>query len=472
MNPRYHSSSGPASARGQKSRGSSEPGSAGCPEAVEAEAWVLATEMGRHLLEEIGNARSLGPAQLTRLRKEAPPEAVRAALRLSQARHKAAMKFEQGSRMWVDPLGVEQATAEPVAKHKAGRFRCELVVDLCAGIGGDTLALAARSNVLAVDRDHGMCRRILYNARVSGVSERVLPIQARADRFVIPPGAWLHLDPDRRASSSRRASRLVDYSPGPAFWNSMIEGVAAGAIKLSPAADFSKHFASSNLEIELISLRGECKEATVWFGELVSCRRRATRLPENVTWTDQDDHTQQVAAVAPLLRLIYDPDPSLLRAGLLDGFAREHQLYRLAEGVDYLTGEHLVTSPFLTPFQVREVSPLDLKALTRLIVKNEIGTLEIKVTGADITPEALREKLKPRGAQAATLLLIGGSGAVRAVLAQRVSTGGLATSSPAGELVMRSPATEAAASPLPSTRPPEGAAGSSGAVDPSPFPTA
>ena len=41
-------------------------------------------------------------------------------------------------------------------------------------------------------------------------------------------------------------------------------------------------------EIELISLRGECKEATVWFGELASCRRRATRLPEGVTWTDRD----------------------------------------------------------------------------------------------------------------------------------------------------------------------------------------
>lgn len=436
MNPRYHSSSGATSARGQKSGGLSEPGSVGSPEAVEAEAWVLATEMGTHLLEEIRNARPLGPALVTRLRKEASPEAVSAAIRLSEARRKAAMKFEQGSRMWVDPVGVEQATAEPVAKYKAGRFQCELVVDLCAGIGSDTLALAARSNVLAVDRDHGMCRRILYNAHVTGVSARVLPIRAQAERFVIPSDAWLHLDPDRRASSSRRASRLVDYSPGPPFWNSLIERVAAGAIKLSPAADFSNHFASSNVEIELISLRGECKEATVWFGELVSCRRRATRLPENVTWTDQDDRTKQATAVAPLSRLIYDPDPSLLRAGLLDGFAREHGLYRIAEGVDYLTGDHLVTSPFLAPFQVREVSPLDLKALARLIAKHEIGTLEIKVRGVNITPEGLRAKLTLRGPAAATLLLIGGSGAVRAVLAQRVSTGGLGASSPAGELDM------------------------------------
>ena len=55
-------------------------------------------------------------------------------------------------------------------------------------------------------------------------------------------------------------------------------GNAAGAIKVGPASDFGKHFAGPEFEVELISLRGECKEATVWFGELVSCRRRATRL--------------------------------------------------------------------------------------------------------------------------------------------------------------------------------------------------
>lgn len=139
---------------------------------------------------------------------------------------------------------------------------------------------------------------------------------------------------------------------------------------------------------------------------------------------------------------------------------------RLADGVAYLTGEHLVTSPFLAAFELREVSSLDVKALTRLIVKNDIGTLEIKVRGVDITPEALRAKLKPRGTQPATLIVVGGRGAARVMLAQRVSTGGLTTSSPAGEVVMRSPGSDAAASPLPSTRPPAAAAGSSGDADP------
>jgi hypothetical protein len=334
--------------------------------------------------------------------------------------------------MWVDPVGIEQCTSELVANHKAARFACSLVVDLCAGIGGDALALASRTDVLAVDLDPGMCRRIRYNAEVYNVAERVLPVRARAETFAIPEGAWLHLDPDRRALRSRRARSLDDYAPGPAFWNSLPERVAAGAIKLSPASDFPRHFPSSTYEVELISLRGECKEATAWFGALKTCQRRATRLPENATWTDRNVPTSERAAVSPLSTWIYDPDPSLLRAGLLDGFALVHQLRRLGEGVDYLTGETLVSTPFLSAFEVQDVSPLDLKRLRQIIVKNQIGTLEIKVRGVDIRPEELRARIAPRGERAATLLVVGGEGPARAVLAQRASTGGSTSSSKTG----------------------------------------
>ena len=47
-------------------------------------------------------------------------------------------------------VGLEQASDEVVAAHKAGRFSdCGRVADLCCGIGGDTLALAARAEVVA-----------------------------------------------------------------------------------------------------------------------------------------------------------------------------------------------------------------------------------------------------------------------------------------------------------------------------------
>jgi hypothetical protein len=358
--------------------------------------------------------------------------------------------------MWVEPVGVEQATAEPVARYKAGRFRgCPIVVDLCAGIGGDTLALAGRSSVVSVDLDPGMCRRLRWNAEVYEIAGNVLAVQARAEAFPIPAGARIHLDPDRRSDRDRRARALEDYAPGPALWASLIERGPGGAIKLSPAADFARHFPPegrgdpggrgsvraifdlgspagspsrgragvfSGCELDLISLRGECKEATVWFGELATCRRRATRLPESETWTDQDGIDPEPPGVSPPSDWIFDPDPSLIRAGLLDGFARFHRLSRIAQGVDYLTGPEAVDTAFLAGFAVREVSSLDLKHLRRMIQRHDVGTLEIKVRGIDVSPESLRARLKPRGSEPATLLIVGGPGPARAVLAHREDT--------------------------------------------------
>jgi hypothetical protein len=445
MQRRHYSSRDPNSTRVQHTSDDSRDHR---DELIDAEAEVLTSDAGSRLLAEIALVPSIRPSDIARLRRWATPELVSAAIRLSEARKKAAVKFEHGQRMWVEPIGVEQATSEPVARHKAARFKCPMVVDFCSGIGGDALALAARSLVIAVDLDHGMCRRLRHNASLYQVADRILAVRSHAETFGIPAGAWLHLDPDRRTVRSRQARSLVDYAPGPEFWKSAISRVPAGAIKLGPASDFDRHFGTSDYEIELVSYRRECKEATAWFGELVTCRRRATRLPENITWTDRDGPASLSATVAALRKLIFDPDPALVRAGLLDGFAQAHGLARLADGVEYLTSDLMFLSPFVQTFHVLDVSPLDRRQSRRLIARNKIGTLEIKVRGVDVAPETLRRQLDLSGDRSATLLLVGGTGPARAILAQRASTGGSIMSSAGGATGACDSASGAAPLPL------------------------
>ena len=101
------------------------------------------------------------------------------------------------------------------------------------------------SKVLAVDLDQGMCRRILYNAqRARCFGDECCRSGHGPSNSRSPPVPGFISTRTGGHRGSRRASRLADYSPGPDFWNSAIERVAAGAIKLSPAADFSAHFAA------------------------------------------------------------------------------------------------------------------------------------------------------------------------------------------------------------------------------------
>src|SRR5262249_26902157 len=169
---------------------------------------------------------------------------------------------------------------ESVARHKARRFS-EQVFDLCCGIGGDTFAMAQHCSVTAVDANPVACLRTAWNSEGYGVSSRVTPVCEGATE-VDPATALVHIDPDRRASARGRAVRVEDYVPGLEFLQRLTHTSRGGAIKLSPASNFGGKF--HDVEVELVSLFGECKEATIWFGELRgSASWRAAVLPAGGT---------------------------------------------------------------------------------------------------------------------------------------------------------------------------------------------
>ncbi len=397
------------------------------PGDADAEHFILTTASGRDLLAELAWVRKPSPADVARWRRGHPADHVSAAVRLVEARRRGAAKFDRADRMWFESVGLEQATAEPVARHKAARFAGSLAVDLCCGIGGDTTALAAvAAGVMAADLDEGMTRRARWNAEVYGVGHKVAPLLARAEDVTIPAGALVHIDPDRRARPSRtgmvRARSVDDYVPSRKFLLGLATRARGGAIKLGPASDFAAAFGRPDVEIEVVSLGGECKEATVWFGELARARRRATVLPQGATWTDRDAATTSAPAIPIPGRpgaWVFDPDPTLGRAGLLDGFAAAHGLTRIACGCDFLTGPARVDSPFLASFEVDETLPLDLKRLRRAVADRRLGPLEIKTRGLDLLPEDVRKALRPDGPNPATLLLLGGRGPSLAIVARR-----------------------------------------------------
>ena len=83
-----------------------------------------------------------------------------------------------------------------------------------------------------------------------------------------------------------------------------------GAIKTSPASNFGGKFPLA--EVELVSLKGECKEATIWFGELAEPGLwRATALPSGESLSG--DPLSAVASARPA-RTIPDKSGSRARA--------------------------------------------------------------------------------------------------------------------------------------------------------------
>lgn len=372
------------------------------------------------LFARIASAEGVDELKLQReLRADYPAELVRRAMWIAELRTKAAAKFSQPQRMWFDGVALEQATAEPVARYKAARFSdagTNPVVDLCCGIGADALALAESHAVAAVDISPARCLMTAWNAAVCGVESSVRPICAEVTSLNVE-SRYVHIDPDRRDAHGRRTRRVERMTPSLPFLHELMSRNRGGAIKLSPASNFGGNF--DGVEFELISLDGECRECSVWFGDLGEPGLwRATTLPAGETLAG--DPLSAMPEAGPLQRFLYDPDPAVVRAGLVDLLADRFGLFRLDAEEEYLTGDARIDSPFLTGFEVRDELPNNERGLRRYFRERSFGTVEIKCRRIPVRVEDLGRKLPLEGDAPVTVLFARIGGKARIVVADRV----------------------------------------------------
>ena len=362
------------------------------------------------------SGRELGVQK--RLRSEFDADLVRAAMTVRDLQSRGEIKFTRAADMWFDPKGLEQATSQTVAEHKAKRFAGQdHVSDWCCGIGADAIALAtAGCNVEAVDLLEAQCLRTEWNAEVYGVADRVTTRPVDVTTIVDRTGL-LHLDPDRRNELGRRITRVEDCSPGLPFLQQVIRRFAGGAIKLSPASNFAGKFLDA--EIELVSLHGECREATVWFGELAAEESfRATALPSGETLAA--DPLSAWTNVGEPGEFLFDPDPGIVRAGLVDVLAEKLDLRRLDDAEEYLTGDAPVSSPFLQTFRILDNLANNPKQYRRAVRAHSFGQAEVKCRHIPIHAEDVRRKLPLDGSKPGVLIFARQAGKARAFVCERV----------------------------------------------------
>src|ERR687889_689882 len=169
----------------------------------------LLSEEGRAVLDALPGG-ALGPDEAlrlgTRLRGRHPAELVAAALAQHDLRARAAGKFAAAGRMWFTREGLEQASAEPLARHRATRYaQFAWVADLCCGIGGDLCGLAPGRGAVAVDLDPVHLRMARENARVHGAGQ-VAAACADVRDLRLPASLAVFVDPARRVGGGGGAA--------------------------------------------------------------------------------------------------------------------------------------------------------------------------------------------------------------------------------------------------------------------------
>jgi SAM-dependent methyltransferase len=369
----------------------------------------LLSDEGRALLDGLPPG-PLGPddalAAGTRLRRRFPADLVAAALAQHELRARAAAKFARAGRMWFTREGLEQASAEPLARHRAGRYAGSArVADLCCGIGGDLCALAPGRDAVAVDLDPVHPRMARENARAYGAGE-VGAVRGDVRDLRLPRSLAVFVDPARRAGGRRLPA--TDSRPPLAWCLGLADRVAAVGIKTAPGLPLG--LVPAGWEVELLADRRELKEAVLWSPALATTTRRATVFPGPHTLAAGPSGPAPAAGAAPVPcarpgAFLLDPSPAVTRAGLVEELARALGAWKLDPRIAFLSADQPIATPFGRLLRVEASLPWSLKGLRQALRERGVGTVEVRKRGSAVDVADLTARLRLRGHGRAVVVL-------------------------------------------------------------------
>jgi hypothetical protein len=391
----------------------------------------LMSTAGQQALQD---AQDLKPREVdflghfTSLSRKHPEELARAALEIAIQRERASVKFPFADRLYFTKEALEQASAWEVSTYRVQRYHSyPLLVDLGCSVGGDTLALAGIAPVLGIDLDPlrlSMARANLDALKSGNPSCLIRADLRRSLPFDITPEMGLFFDPARR-SRGRRIFSVRDYQPPLDAALGWSRRTPALGVKISPGVNLAE-LSEYDAEVEFISLRGELKEAALWFGPLRSAERRATVLPGPYTLTGGGPGRAanglgsgvQVLPLSEPQAVLYEPDPAVLRAGLVANLGLELKASQLDPDIAYLSAEKYTPTPFARGWAVEDWFPFQLKRLRSYLRERGVGRVTVKKRGSPLQPEELIHDLRLSGEEEKILFLTHLRGRPIAIIAQ------------------------------------------------------
>jgi hypothetical protein len=367
----------------------------------------LLSKESQSLLAQIDYSTKLDIVKtITKLRAQGhDPALIANALSQAKLRKRAESKFgEFAQRMFFTEDALEQASRLQVAALHANRFKqagVTQVADLGCGIGAESLAFASLDlKVSAYEIDEVTSAIAAYNL---AIFDNVEVNNQDVTKLDLEQHQALFFDPARR-NSKARLFNPQDFAPNFDWVIEQAKKKPSG-IKLGPGHPHNQ--IPQEAEAQWVSVEGDLVELDLWFNE--TKRQDVTRSALLITKDGKHElKTNQKEEQAPtgeLGQYIHEPDNAVIRSHLINLLAEQTNTHTIDPQIAYLTGNDNITSPWLKSYKVEQVLPFDRKQLKAYIKQNDIGTLEIKKRGADITPEELRRELSPKGKNKATLII-------------------------------------------------------------------
>ncbi|MBO0825450.1 MAG: methyltransferase domain-containing protein, partial [Actinobacteria bacterium] len=283
----------------------------------------------------------------------------------------------------------------------ASRFSgLDLVADLCCGIGGNLIALAAAARqVIAVDADLDTLRFAGHNASAYGARDRVALVCADVrDVHLTPRVGGTFVDPARRARGRRL--RAGSSEPSLPWCFGLADSVPRVCIKSAPG--LPRELVPPGWETEFVATGRALKEALLWSPGFATTTRRATILPAAATLVSSPGDPVPVGEPGEYL---LDPNPAVTRAGLVQELGRALGARQLDELTAFLSLDKAVQTPFARTLRIVESMPWHERQMARRLRELGVGAADIRRRGLAGDVEQIHRRLGLQGSRSATIVI-------------------------------------------------------------------
>lgn len=295
-----------------------------------------------------------------------------------------------------------EETEEYALSEKLNRL-----TDLTGGFGVDFTSLAPLfRQATYVERQEHLCQLAAHNFALLGLqqfqihhgdAEEYLKSMERVD--------WIFIDPARRGAHGQKVVFIADCEPDVKRLEPLLlEKAGHVLIKLSPMLDITQALRDlpHAQRCYILSVDGECKEMLVVLGdrkaaspdevEMVCEVVRKGKVSCRVALTKRMEEESRPRYAAEPLNYLYEPDASLLKAGMFNCITQRYPVAKLHPNSHLYTSEELVPHFPGRTFRITGYGAWSKKGMGSLIP--DTRQANITVRNFPLSAEALRKQFK------------------------------------------------------------------------------
>lgn len=327
-----------------------------------------------------------------------------------KSRYKLPDHYAHDGIIYPPAINLEQCSSEATARFKAKVIRDYLAehgiapgtgVDLSSGFGVDSYFMQQHFNIFHCVEPDGELQAIAqHNHVIMGGAKAEYHTQS-AESFLattMQSFDFVYLDPSRRHGTSK-VIRFQDCLPNPiGLMPQLLQRSSLVLIKASPMLDVQQGLSElhSVEKVIVVSVDGECKEilflctqshsipvieAVDLFSRTDECQRFVFAI---------DDERTARSEFADPKKYLYEPSPSILKAGAFKLVGSRYGLNKMSVNTHLYTSDQLVSGFQGRSFEIIKVNP----AAADIAKHFPDRKANVAVRNYPLSPDALKRKWK------------------------------------------------------------------------------